>query len=73
MAAAASGKACVCWRTGAASEVIGEIAAPIVMSGGLAQEPPWPNGQGGGLLIPRLRVQVLQGVQVPCVYFLAEC
>ena len=38
------------------------VAAPIVMSGGLAQEPPWPNGQGVGPLIRRLRVQVPQGV-----------
>ena len=39
-----------------------KVAAPIVMSGGLAQEPPWPNGQGVELLIRRLRVQVPQGV-----------
>ena len=32
------------------------------MSGGLAQEPPWPNGQGIGFLIRRLRAQVPQGV-----------
>ena len=38
------------------------VAAPIVMSGGLAQEPPWPNGQGVGPLIRRLQVRVPQGV-----------
>ena len=26
------------------------------------QQPPWPNGQGVGLLIQRLRVRVPQGV-----------
>ena len=38
------------------------FAAPIVVSGGLAQEPPWPNGQGVGPLIRRLGVRVPQGV-----------
>ena len=35
------------------------------MSDSLAQEPPWPNGQGVGLLIRRLRVRVPQGVLRP--------
>ena len=32
------------------------------MSDSVAQEPPWTNGQGVGLLIRRLRVRVPQGV-----------
>ena len=31
------------------------------------QGPPWPNGQGVGLLIRRLRVRVPQGVLFECV------
>ena len=27
-------------------------------------EPPWPNGQGVGLLIRRLRIRVPQGVRI---------
>ena len=40
------------------------------MSDGLAQEPPWPNGQRVGLLIRRLRVQVPHGgvSVVPVLY-----
>ncbi len=33
-------------------------AAPVTEE----QQPPWPNGQGVGLLIGRLRVRVPQGV-----------
>ena len=43
-----------------------KVAAQIVMSDSLAQEPPWPNGQGVGLLIRRLWVQVPQGVYAVC-------
>ena len=39
-----------------------KVVVTIVMSDGLAQEPPWPNGQGVRLLIRRLRAQVPQGV-----------
>ena len=32
-----------------------------------SHKPPWPNGQGVGLLIRRLRVRVPQGVHLPIV------
>ena len=41
-----------------------KVVVAIVMSDSLAQEPPWPNGQGVGLLIRRLRVRVPQGVHI---------
>ena len=34
----------------------------------MLQLPPWPNGQGVGLLIRRLRVRVPQGVFVLLVF-----
>ena len=49
------------------------VVVTIVMSNGLAQEPPWPNGQGAGLLIRRVRVQIPQGVRVSCLYFIHGC
>ena len=41
-------------------------------SGRESEEPPWPNGQGVGLLIRRLRVRVPQGVHGPAALITAR-
>ena len=42
-------------------------AAKVLLHTGSGCLPPWPNGQGVGLLIRRLRVRVPQGVSLPAV------